>query len=399
MPRLLQINSTANWGSTGKIAEQIGQRAMACGWESYIAYGRYTNPSSSKLIKIGSRVGQMWHFVLSRLFDRHGLASTIATRQLIGEIKRIKPDIIHLHNIHGYYLNYEVLFSFLNSTNIPVVWTLHDCWAFTGHCAHFVDIGCDKWIKGCSECKKHNCYPRSMVDCSSRNYDIKKRLFGSNRGLRIVAVSNWLKSLVEKSFLGEKPIEVIHNGINIDTFKPSNSITDDTIRIVGVSNVWSASKGLYDFYELRKKLSPDKYAITLVGVSQEQKDALPDGINGILRTNSAADLAELYSRADLFVNPTYADTFPTTNIEALACGTPVVTYRTGGSPEAVTNETGFVVEQGDIDGLVRAVKEIEQRGKQHYRKACREHAEEHFDKDKCFDRYIELYNELLTNNR
>lgn len=399
MPRLLQINSTANWGSTGKIAEQIGQRAMACGWESYIAYGRRANPSSSELIKIGSSLSQAWHLAVSRLLDRHGLASTIATKRLIDQIRRIKPDVIHLHNIHGYYLNYEVLFSFLNSEQIPVVWTLHDCWSFTGHCAHFIDVGCDKWQKGCFDCKKHNGYPASLADCSKRNYALKQRLFGGNRRLHIVAVSNWLKALVDESFLGERPIRVIHNGINIDTFKPTTIPTDGIVRIVGVSNVWSESKGIDDFYKLRERLSPEKYEITLVGLSEEQKKALPAGIIGVLRTNSAEELAELYGCANVFVNPTYADTFPTTNIEALACGTPVVTYRTGGSPEAVTTDTGLVVEQGDIDGLVAAITHIGQQGKHHYIDACRAYAEEHFDKDKCFDRYIALYDEILTNNR
>lgn len=399
MPRLLQINSTANWGSTGKIAEQIGEYAITHGWESYIAYGRYANKSKSKLIKIGSKIGMFCHLVESRLFDNHGLASRIATRRLIKEIKRINPDIIHLHNIHGYYINYKILFSYLNSITTPVVWTLHDCWTFTGHCAHFIDVECYKWKCGCENCPKRKDYPSAYTDRSKRNYRIKEQLFTNKDNIFIAPASKWLSDFVGESYFKDKKRAVFHNGINIDIFKPSKCDTTSKANIIGVSSVWSKAKGLEDFYKLREILDTCKYDITLVGLSQEQKDNLPEGINGILRTNSAEELAELYSNANVFINPTYADTFPTTNIEALACGTPVITYRIGGSPESITQETGFVVEQGDIDGIINAIKEIETRGKEYYSETCRKYAEEHFDKDQCFAKYIDLYHELLNNQQ
>lgn len=396
MPKLLQINSTANWGSTGKIAEQIGELAISNGWESYIAYGRYANKSKSKLIKIGSKFGMLCHLVESRLFDNHGLASRIATRQLIKEIKRINPDIIHLHNIHGYYINYKILFNYLNCVNTPVVWTLHDCWTFTGHCAHFIDAECYKWKNGCEDCPKYRGYPSAYTDHSERNYRLKNRLFTYKDNIFLAPASKWLSDFVGESYFKHKNRNVFHNGINLSIFKPSKWEQKDKTNIIGVSSVWNKAKGLDDFYKLRELLDPNKYDITLVGLNQEQIDNLPEGINGILRTNSAEDLAGLYSNANVFINPTYADTFPTTNLEALACGTPVVTYRTGGSPESITPSTGFVVEQGDIDGVINAIKEIESRGKQYYSDACRKYAEENFDKDKCFAKYIDLYNELLN---
>lgn len=396
MQKLLQINSTANWGSTGKIVEQIGELAISNGWESYIAYGRYANKSKSKLIKIGSKFGMFCHLMESRLFDNHGLASRIATRQLIKEIKKIKPDIIHLHNIHGYYLNYKILFKYLNSVQTPVVWTLHDCWSFTGHCAHFIDAQCYKWKNECGNCPLYRNYPSAYTDHSKQNYQLKGKLFPHKENIFIAPVSKWMSDFVKESFFKDKKRAIFHNGINLNIFKPSKFNTTNRINIIGVSSVWNRAKGLFDFYKLREILDPNKYYITLVGLNQEQKDNLPGGINGILRTNSAEELAELYSSANVFVNPTYADTFPTTNLEAIACGTPVITYKTGGSPESITQDTGFVVEQGNIDGIIKAIREIEDRGKEYYTKKCRMYAEENFDKDKCFFKYIDLYNELLN---
>ena len=391
MPTLLQINSTANWGSTGKIAEQIGILAMQSGWESYIAYGRNNNPSKSKLIKIGSKLGVYWHVLESRLLDNHGLASRLATRKLIKQIEFIKPDIVHLHNIHGYYINYKILFEYLNRSNIPVVWPLHDCWSFTGHCAHFIDCGCYKWREECNSCAKHNYYPTSNIDLSRRNFRLKKRLFGAINNLHMVPVSKWVANFLSESYLGNKDSSVIHNGIDLNTFSPQQREHSSKTRIIGVSN-----KGLQDFYKLRDLLDKDRYEIKLIGLTNAEIESLPIGIIGLPRTNSAHELANLYSEADVFINPTYADTFPTTNLEALACGTPVITYRTGGSPEAITDLTGFVVEQGDISGLVTAIEEVRKNGKERYSEACRKHAEHNFDKDRCFAKYIELYNEILA---
>lgn len=395
MPRLLQINSTANWGSTGKIAEQIGELVMSHGWDSYIAYGRYANNSQSQLIRIGSKVSQAWHLLISRLFDRHGLASKCATKRLIKKIEQIKPDIIHLHNIHGYYINYEILFNYLQSIDTPVVWTLHDCWAFTGHCAHFVEQECYKWRIGCDNCPLRDSYPKSFSDRANKNYKLKSTLFRSRRNIAIVPVSNWLANFVRQSFLKDKQITVINNGIDTNVFYPQQNKERGYYNILGVSSTWSNSKGLNDFYKLRTILDADKYHITLVGLTKQQIADLPEGIIGIERTNSIQELAHMYSDASVFVNPTYADTFPTTNLEALSCGTPIVTYKTGGCPETICSNSGIIVEQGDIKALKIAIEQVCSNGKAYYNRACRKRAEEHFDKDRCFLQYLELYNELL----
>lgn len=399
MKKLLQIDSCLVTGSTGRITESVGRIALQQGWECYIVHGgRYVKrPSCMKDIQSVSPIGEYLHYAESLLRDNHGLASRRATRKVVEEIKRIQPDIVQLHCVHGYYLNYKIIFEYLNSTDIPVVWTFHDCWAFTGHCAHFVTAGCEKWKTGCYDCPLKGDYPKSLVDCSRRNYELKKKLFVANKNLHIVPVSDWMAGFVEKSFLKDKSMTVIKNGVDLNVFKSADVETNGKIRILGVSGVWNKDKGLYDFYRLRELLD-DKYEIILVGLSKEQMKELPTGIIGIEHTESVQELAQLYSSASVFVNPTYADTFPTVNLEALACGTPVITFRTGGSPEAVTPETGWVVEQGDVEGIAALVKSLELKGKSEIiaqRAACRKRAEQEFDKDMCFEKYVELYEGLI----
>ena len=399
MKRLLQINITANWGSHGKIAEDIGKCVIAHGWESYIAYGRWANPSESHLIRIGSLWDERIHAVQSRLLDNHGLASRKATRKLIDAIKNISPDVIHLHNIHGYYLNYPLLFDFLAQYGKPVVWTLHDCWPFTGHCSHFEFDGCFKWQDECFNCQYKMVYPTSiLLEQSNRNFLLKKECFTSLKDITLVPVSEWLAGYVKESFLGKQRIKVIHNGVDINTFKPIQVVKDnDVVELLGVASNWRMRKGLPDFIQLRGIL-PTNYHITLIGLSKKEIAVLPSGINGIERTNSVEELVDYYNKADIFVNPTYEDNFPTVNIEALSCGTPVLTYRTGGSPEAVTSYTGWVVEQGDVQGMASVVwdfasmSEVE---KKLQRKVCRERAEKEFNKDIKNRGYLELYEQLL----
>ncbi len=402
--RLLQINVCVNVGSTGRIAEQIGLVAMDNGWESYIAYGqgRSTANSRSKLISVGNKLDVLCHGLITRLFDKHGLGSMLATRKLVKEIRKIHPDIVHLHNIHGYYLNYKVLFDYLQRENIPVVWTMHDCWSFTGHCAYFTFAKCNKWKQQCVKCPLVKVYPASIfIDNSSSNFLEKKRAFTSIKNLTLVPVSNWLAGFIPDSFLHKCSVSVIHNGIDLDVFRPSNvKIEDDALQgkriLLGVASPWSPRKGLLDFVRLRSMFGDD-IVFVLIGLTTDQIGSLPEGIIGIERTSSVHILAQWYSMADVFLNLTYDDNFPTTNLEALACGTPVITYRTGGSPEAVTAETGLVVEQGNMEQLQNAIITVLDNGKNHYSAACRKRAEEFFDKDKCYQRYIDLYNEILEN--
>lgn len=396
MPTLLQINVTANWGSTGKIAEQIGLSAMARGWKSYIAYGRMMNPSKSQLIRIGNMVAVYEHYAEQLLFDNEGLGSRFATKGLIDKIEKINPDIIHLHNIHDHYLNYNILFEYLNKTNTKVVWTFHDCWAFTGHCFHFVQKNCDRWKTQCHDCPLKNEYSKTILDRSYKNFDLKRLLFAACKNLTIVPASYWMADFVKQSFLKDKRIEVIHNGVDLNVYKPlgeKSSASRGKFRIIAVSNIWNSDKGEQDIYKLREMLPVDEYEITMVGLSSSQVNNLPSGIEGIQRTQNVNELVRLYSESDVLVNPTFADTFPTVNLEALACGTPVVTYRTGGSPEAIDERTGVVVGQGDVEALAEAIRKMKVSPLSS--DDCRKRAEQYFDKDKCFEEYINLYQSLI----
>lgn len=394
MPTLLQINTVINSGSTGHIAEELGKLVIQNGWESYIAYGRNTRPSFSKIIKIGSKISIYFHVLITRLFDLNGFGSYFATKKLIKEIDKIKPDIIHLHNIHGYYLNIKVLFEYLKKINTPIIWTLHDCWSFTGHCSHFTAVQCNKWQSVCYRCPQKKQYPKSFFDNSKRNYRNKKIIFSDIKNLTIVTPSKWLADEVKKSFLKHYNIKTINNGIDLKVFKYTQKVFTEKKIILGVASTWTDRKGFYDFIELSKLLYEDEI-IVLIGISNKQKELLPKNIVGILRTENQQQLVEWYNRAMCFLNLTYEDTFPTTNIESLACGTPVITYRTGGSPEILDKNTGFVIDEGDIQGVRNCISKIEQMGKQKFIYSCCTHSKNYFNKENNFEKYIKLYKELV----
>jgi putative colanic acid biosynthesis glycosyltransferase len=399
--RILQINTTVNSGSTGRIAEDIGKVIIANGHESYIAWGRGNPKSQSKLIKIGSQKDIMLHGLKSAILDRHGFGSKKATQKLIEDIEKIKPDVIGLHNLHGYYLNIDILFNYLEIKKIPIVWTLHDCWAFTGHCTYFDSVGCEKWKIQCEKCPKKSYYPSSyLADNSKENYLNKKELFNKLANGTIITPSKWLKNLVEESFL-KYPVTNIYNGIDLQVFKPQieikiikekYQITTEKI-ILGVASFWDERKGLKDFIALQKILSNS--IIILVGLSKKQIKELPTEIIGIERTENIQELAALYSVSDVFVNPTYQDNFPTTNIEALACGTPVITYNTGGSPEAIDEQTGKIVTKGDIKALANAIEEVLNNGKPFYTNSCRLRAENRFNKEDRYMDYLLIYEKIV----
>lgn len=403
IPTLLQINTTLNSGSTGRIAEQIALLAESKGWTCYIAHGaRYVNPSQVKSFQIGTKVGNIIHAIMGEYLGMHGFGSTLATYWLTHRIKRIRPDVIHLHNLHGYYLNIAVLFRYLAKANIPIVWTLHDCWSFTGHCTHFENKGCYKWKTECNHCPQLMAqYKSRLVDRSRKNYRIKKQLYERVNNMVVVPVSQWLEGLVKDSILNGHEIRVIHNGIDLTLFKPVTTnlrvrlgIAEDKKMILGV--VASGFKGKKEFIEMSKV---PEFQVVVVGVNPKWMEGIPDNIICIPRTNSQRELAEYYSAADVFVNPTYDDTFPTTNIESLACGTPVVTYRAGGSPEIIDQYTGLAVERGDMTGLFDSIKIILCNGKQMYSDTCRKRAVDNYNKEERFRDYIELYNELVKTKR
>ena len=398
--RVLQINAVVNSGSTGRIAEEIGNVLIDHGHESYIAYGRSNSVSNSKLIKIGNKSDVYLHGLYTLLTDKHAFASKKATLKLIKEIGAIKPDLIALHNLHGYYINIEILFTYLKKNSIPIVWTLFDCWAFTGHCTYFDDIDCKKWETHCNNCPKHLKYPKSLVDNSLINFKQKKNLFTGINQMEIITHSKWLSGLVKKSYLSDYKTHITPSAINLDLFRPLESNLKQKFNIqnkkviLGCASVWSERKGLNDFFELNKLLHSN-YQIVLIGLSTKQINNLPKGIIGLSRTESIKELAEWYSVASVFVNPTMQDNFPTTNLEALACGTPVITYNTGGSPEAINQDTGIVVEKGEVKAIVEALADLENRNQVELSEKCVQLAIEKFDKKTRYLDYLNIFENML----
>lgn len=402
MSKLLQINVTSNWGSTGRIAEECNNVALAKGWKTYIAYGRNSNPSQSETFCIDNKWEVYEHYLENRLFDNEGLASRVATNRLVKKICEIDPDVIHLHNIHDHYLNYRILFKFLNQTNIKVVYTFHDFWTITGGCSYFEDSNCLRWKIGCYNCpQKHN-----LIDRSTRNYNLKRKYIGNCENLIITVVSDWVGNHVRQSFLKDKEIRVIPNGIDTQIYQPTNALKvlkllnifdrlRDKFVIMGVSTQWKGGrKGLDDYKVMSKMLRSDEIII-LVGVPEEIIAKLPENIIGIKRTNNQQELAALYSRADVVTSLSSAETFGLTIIEGYACGTPAVVYDNTAPPSLITPETGLVAKNHDYKDAYAKIQQIKKMGKSYYSRACIRLVQEKYDKEKCFAQYMNLYDDLL----
>ena len=349
---------------------------------------------------IGSRLENTLHRYFSWYTDLQDICSCWSTHRLIRHIENINPDIIHLHDVVGWYLNIDLLFKYLRKKNIPVVWTFHDCWAFTGRCIYFDGVACDRWKTGCGKCPQKHYMPgtRTKWDFSAWNWRHKKKVFTALERLTIVTPSRWLKGLTEQSFLVSKEVRVINNGIDLSVFSPTKNKFYQELKtsrkeiVLGLTAVWSERKGLTDIVRLAEEL-PNDYQLVVVGTVFGLQ--LPENVIHIERTQNQAELAELYTAADVYVNPTYEDNFPTVNLEALACGTPIVTYRTGGSPESVTDKTGVVVEKGDYEALKQAVMSVCERGKEFYTDACIE-ASKQYDMNARFNDYVDFYEEILS---
>ena len=399
--KVLEINCVSGIRSTGRICTDLAEVLNENGHKCKIAYGREAVPEKYRSIayRIGTDNDVRLHALKSRLFDASGFGSKRATERLVENIREYNPDIIHLHNIHGYYINIEILFDYLKKADKPVVWTLHDCWAFTGHCSYFSFSECERWKTGCFKCPQKKEYPASLIlDRSSENWERKKDLFTGVKRLVCVTPSRWLAELVKASFLKEYRVSVIPNGIDLTVFKPTYGnfkkrlgIEDKKI-LLGVASVWDRRKGFDTFLKLSPLLNEDEI-IVLVGLNKEQLKNLPKNIIGIERTNNINELAEIYTAADVFLNPTLEDNLPTVNFEAQACGTPVITYETGGSSETISASSGLSVKKGDITGLLNAARSLSF-NTQDILKAVSE-----FDKQKRYYDYLVLYNELCENGR
>lgn len=395
---IVEINSYIN-GSTGKIMTHISNMAVNKGNQAVVCvpaeeYNKVDIESDYRVIKFGNELSRKIRIIVTLFTGFQGCASYFPTKKLLSQIKKAKPDIIHLHNLHPYYINLPLLFRYIKKNNIRVVWTLHDCWALTGQCAHFTIAKCCKWKTGCHHCPQYRNYPMSYVDRTKTMWKLKKKWFTGVKDMTIITPSEWLADLVKQSYLKDYPIKVINNGIDLDIFKPTQSdfrskynIGDKYI-VLGVAFGWGVPKGLDVFIELSKRLG-DKYQIVLVGTDDDADEQLPDNIISIHRTNNQKELAEIYSAADVFANATREDTYPTVNMEAIACGTPVVTFRTGGSPEMIDDTCGSVVDCDDTDAMEKEIIRI-CTTKPYTEEMCLSKARD-FDANDKYREYIDLY--------
>jgi len=401
--RIVQINGGAK-GSTGKIMMGIADVARTQGHEVMcVSPITTTNRDAGEdcgYYRIGTFNSRRVNVALSRITGFNGCFAWFETYKLLKKIDEFQPDIIHLHNLHDSYINLPMLFSYIKKHNVPTVWTLHDCWSFTGQCPHFTMAKCDKWKTGCYGCPQYKEYPASLYDNTKKMWQLKKKWFTGVKNMTIVTPSRWLARLAQESYLKEYSIQVINNGIDLNVFKPTQSnfreryeIPAEKHIILGVSFAWGYRKGLDCFVEMAEKLS-EQYQIVLVGTDDEIDKNLPHNIISIHRTQNQKELAEVYSAADVFVMPTREENYPTVNMEAIACGTPVVTFRTGGSPEMLDDKTGIVVEANNIEATEKAIKDICEK------KGCNDEDyivanSKKFNMQKKFTDYIELYATVL----
>ena len=397
---VIAINSV-DYGSTGKIMLQVASKGRMQGLPcySFSKKWRHSKTSCQNHSYFGFFFENAFHYVVGKIVGNSVFYSFVGTLMLLSKIKKSNPGLIHLHNLHGSYINLPLLFSFIKRYNIPVVWTLHDCWSFTGRCPHFVMTRCDRWMTGCHDCPyPKKSYPQSYIDTSLIMWKLKKRWFTGIENCTLVTPSQWLADLVKQSYLKDYPVRVINNGIDLSVFKPTESDFRNRYGLVGKKIVlgvafgWGMRKGLDVFIELSKRL-PEDYQIVLVGTDNNVDKQLPANIISIHRTQNQAELAEIYTAADVFANPTREEVLGLVNVESLACGTPVVTFKTGGSPECINETCGSVVPCDDVDAVEIEIRRICEE-KPYSKDACITHSK-NFDMNARFQEYVDLYKEYV----
>lgn len=401
MPTLLQINTTIGRGSTGRIAELISMLAQKAGWECYIAHGpRFVGISEMFSFQISNRYDELKHFFISRFFDRHGLGSCSPTRKLIEQIEEIKPDVVQIHNIHGYYANYKILFRYLAEKGIHTVMTMHDFWLMTGHCA-YINKSCDKWETGCGHCPRLKEYPAAFFDRSEKNWALKEELFSTfdKDRLVLVPVSYWLEAFAKRSLLSECHFHVIQNGVDTHVFQPYQGEHSELWKkidwkkhtIISVADRWTEANGFNDIIALGNSL-PDGMQILMVGLNDQQMQGLPDKIVGIGHTDNVQQLVELYTSADVLFNSSTEVTFGLVTAEAMACGTPAIVIKGTAGDEIIDSETGYAISRiEEIPGIVYSCRQ----NAESFKLKCRNRIVEHFNSAKQYAKYIELYSDFL----
>lgn len=404
--KLIQFDTCLAFGSTGQITENLGKMAQQNGWDCYIVHGaRFVRHNSCMTsLQSVSVIGEYLHCLHSFLFDRHGFGSYFATKRLLRKFDKIKPDLFQFHNVHGYYLNLPLVLKYATEKNIPIVWSLHDCWSMTGHCSHFVGIGCERWKTECHHCPQRKAYPKSLfLDMSRCNYREKKQLIQNVPRLSIISGSEWLANIARQSYFSNREVHFIPDGIDTDIYQPR--FNGDEIRkklglvgkfvMLATGTVWGESKGLSDYGKLRKMLSDD-YAIVLVGMEEESLARVPEGVIGLPRTKNQIELSEYYSMADCVMSLSKMESFGLTPVEGFACGTPAIVYDTTALPELITPETGYVARFLDVEDVKDKVEMMRKKGKAFYTEKCREIAVNTYGRKRCYQEYLKLYDNMLV---
>lgn len=408
---ILQINSHYNQGGAARIAACIHGQLLKEGQKSYVAYGRGKKiqeaEAAAQNLYCFDRPWEVYFSALvSRVIGINGWSNRAATRRLIAYMEKIRPDIVHLHALHGYYLNFPMLFGYLNEKQIPCVWTFHDCHAFTGNCGYYFD--CEKWKTGCGSCPHIHNYPAShFFDFTHYMWKRKQKMFTEGDRKVIVTPSRWLTKEAEKSFFGRYPCVTISNGIDVkNTFFPRDKAAcrkkygyEEKERLVlGIAvGYGDPRKGAKYIIQLARDLEGEAKVI-LIGW-EKKNDTLLEGTKNIIPLPATDDLemlAEYYSMADVFVLPSLAENYATVTLESMACGTPVVGFAVGGIPEQLAEGRGIAVRAGDQRAFTRAVKRaLSPESRLLCGKALAAVMEKENSTEKMTEAYIELYKGLL----
>lgn len=403
--RVAQINSVCGQGSTGRITVELSEMLSNNGINNHIYYGVGTSEFKSST-KFSSDLYVKYNILKTRLFGKHSFYSKTGTKRLIKFLKNYQPDVIHLHQPHGHYINIKLLINFINEHEIPLVLTLHDCWIFTGHCVHFTVANCEKWKTGCGGCPQLKQYPKSLIfDRTAESFRDKNILLNSIKNVSFVAISDWIYSISKQSMIKNQKVFKIYNGIDTKIFLPKNvnylrSMYDFQSKFVvlGMANKWITNNNTSNLSRFMEKMDDD-VVFVLIGVTPDQKASLPRNVFGVERISDINKLADFYSLADVFVNLSYEDSFGLVSAEALSCGTPVVAYNSTACGEIVGNDNcGKIVSLGNFDDVISAVKHIKMNGKSYYTQNCRERVLAMYDKDNTYREYLNLYNSLLGKN-
>lgn len=414
-PHLLEVNTALTGCTTGDLVGSLSRHFSERGWDVTIAYGRRAageQPTNLNLLKIGNRLQHYTHALATRLMDMHGLMSKNATKKLCRFIETEKPDIIHLHNIHGYWLNYQILFETLRKHNIPIVWTLHDCWPMTGHCSHFLDVGCTEWKTGCrtSCCPAKRNYPSTLgLSRNKDNFSDKKKSYGSLNNMHIITVSDWMNSIARQSMLAGNEIHTIHNGVDMDIFRRMRAdemdcylpdevkeIDNNKKIVLTAANAWYAAKG-YDAIVNYSRRMPRDVVLICVGNCSKISNKLKSIKNRIIVLDRVSDpktMAALFNRADLFFNPSRVESMSMVNVEAIACGTPVATSAVSGMPETVNKEVGTTFDPYNYDEMVEIINRQLTVPTADYA-IMREFIKTNFEKTKQNNKYLTLFEQLI----